>query len=97
MGGAEYLLTRGSGYIVVGHLIKKNLGRKKKRVNFENGGKENSEKETFLKKIRPNGVDFLNPEVQKPLTSIFEPNRSNFFFRGKSEKIIYFVMFFISF
>ena len=54
------------------------------RVNFENGGKENPEKEKFLKKIRPNGVDFLNPEVQKTLTSNFEPNRSNFFLGEKS-------------
>ena len=29
-----------------------------------------------FEKIRPNGVDFLNPEVEKPLTPIFEPNRS---------------------
>ena len=28
------------------------------------------------KKNRPNGMDFLNPEVEKPLTPIFEPNRS---------------------
>ena len=46
------------------------------RVNFENGGKENSEKEKQMKKIRPNGVDFLNPQVEKPLIPIFEPNRS---------------------
>ena len=62
--------------MAVGHLIKKTSGEKKNRVNSENGGKENSEKYFFLKKIRPNGVDFLNPEVEKPLTPIFEPNRS---------------------
>ena len=66
------------------------------RVNFENGGKENSEKEKFLKKNRPNGVDFLNPQVEKPLTPIFEPNRS-IFFLVKSEKMIYFVTFIIIF
>ena len=33
-----------------------------------------------LSVVMMNGVDFLNPEVQKPLTSNFEPNRSNFFF-----------------
>ena len=31
-----------------------------------------------FEKIRLNGVDFLNPEVEKPLTPIFEPNRSYF-------------------
>ena len=49
------------------------------RVNFENGGKENHEKEKN-EKIRPNGVDFLNPEVEKPLTPISEPNRSKTLF-----------------
>ena len=33
-------------------------------------------KKSFSKKIRPNGVDFLNPQVEKPLTTIFEPNWS---------------------
>ena len=42
-------------------------------------------KKIFLKKIRPNGVHILNPEVQKPLTSNFEPNRSNFFLFEKSD------------
>ena len=46
------------------------------RVDVENGGKENHEKEKKMKTNRPNGVDFLNPEVEKPLTPIFEPNRS---------------------
>ena len=59
------------------------------RINFENGGKENPEKEKFWENIRPNGVDFLNPEVQKPLTSIFEPNRSNFFFEKNGKIDIY--------
>ena len=60
------------------------------RVNFENGGKENPEKEKN-EKIRPNGVDFLNPEVEKPLTPIFEPNRS--IFSGNLKNLIYFVTF----
>ena len=67
------------------------------RVDFENGGKENPRKEFFLKKNRPNGMDFLNPEVQKPLTSNFEPNRSNFFVWEKSEKMIYFLSFLLCF
>ena len=32
---------------MVGHLIKKTSGEKKNRINFENGGKENSEKDFF--------------------------------------------------
>ena len=50
------------------------------RVHFENGGKKNPENVFFVKQIRPNGVDFLNPEVEKPLTPIFEPNRNKKFF-----------------
>ena len=46
------------------------------RVNFVIGGKENLKNMFFSKEIRPNGVDFLNPQVEKPLTPIFEPNRS---------------------
>ena len=34
-------------YMVVGHLIKKTSGEKKNRINFENGGKESSEKGFF--------------------------------------------------
>ena len=37
-------------YMVVGHLIKKISGEKKNRINFENGGKENSGKDFFWKK-----------------------------------------------
>ena len=37
---------------------------------------EKSEKLIFLKQIRPNGVRFLNLQVEKPLPSKFEPNRS---------------------
>ena len=37
-------------YMVVGHLIKKTSGEKKNRVDFENGGKENSEKVFFFEK-----------------------------------------------
>ena len=50
-----------------------------------------------MKKIRPNGVDFLNPEAEKPLTSIFEPNQSIFFPEKSGKTIIYFVTFFIIF
>ena len=46
------------------------------RVNFENGGKENSEKEKEMKRIRPNGLRFLNLQVEKRLLPNFEPNRS---------------------
>ena len=34
-------------YMVVGHLIKKTSGENKNRINFENGGKESSEKGFF--------------------------------------------------
>ena len=46
------------------------------RVNLKIGGKENTEKFCFLKTIRPNGVDFLNLQVEKRLVPKFEPNRS---------------------
>ena len=43
--------SRVVGYMAVGHLIQKTSGEKKKnRVNFENGGKENPEKDFLGKK-----------------------------------------------
>ena len=38
------------------------------RVNFEVVGKKNPKKKSFPKKIRPNGVRFLNLQVEKPLS-----------------------------
>ena len=48
------------------------------------------------KNFRPNGVYFLNPEVEKPLTPIFEPNRSKKKL-DKIRKIDIFVICFIMF
>ena len=44
------------------------------RVNFKIGGKEIPKKK--LEEIRPNGVDFLNLQVEKRLVPNFRPNRS---------------------